>query len=109
MAIRDKTLRTNPQIINAMKYARQNHKPIHFIGLVSDGGVHSMDSHLYALCDIANEFQVEAFIHALMDGRDTDPHSGIGYMMDLLSYIEGKTARVASVCGRYYTMDRDKR
>jgi len=109
MAIRDKTLANNPQIISAMEYARNNHKHIHFIGLVSDGGVHSMDRHLYALCDIANEFHVDGFIHALMDGRDTDPRSGIGYMMDLLSHIEGKTTRVASVCGRYYTMDRDKR
>jgi 2,3-bisphosphoglycerate-independent phosphoglycerate mutase len=80
------------------------------MGLVSDGGVHSHINHLKALCDIAQENGVaDVFIHAFMDGRDTDPEGGEGYLNDLLQHIEGQSAKLASVIGRYYAMDRDKR
>ncbi len=110
-AVRERELHNHPVVLKAMHYVRQNDKNLHFIGLVSDGGVHSHINHLKALCDIAGENGVgdRAFVHAFMDGRDTDPQSGLGFLQELLSHNEGNGARLASVIGRYYAMDRDKR
>lgn len=94
----------------AFRYAKENQKAVHFLGLLSDGGVHSMDTHLYKLCDITKEYGLEeVYIHALMDGRDTDPRSGLTYIKKLVSHLEQSNGKVASLIGRYYTMDRDKR
>lgn len=109
-AIKDNSISENKVLFDAYKYAKENNKDIHLIGLVSDGGVHSSVEHLYKLCDLGNDFGVDnIFIHALMDGRDTDPRSGVGYMGDLQQHLEKSRGKVASICGRYYTMDRDKR
>lgn len=109
-AIEDNSIEENEVINTAYKYAKDNGKAVHFIGLISDGGVHSMDYHLYKLCDIAQKYELEdVFIHALMDGRDTDPKSGLGYMKNLANHLVSSAGKIASVCGRYYTMDRDKR
>ncbi len=109
-AVKEKTLHEHPVVLEAMKYAKKNDKALHFIGLVSDGGVHSHINHLKALCDIADEQKVSnTYIHALTDGRDCDPKSGYGFLKDFLDHIDGKTPQLASVIGRYYGMDRDKR
>jgi 2,3-bisphosphoglycerate-independent phosphoglycerate mutase len=109
-AIDDRELHQNKVLLDALHYAKANNKPVHLMGLVSDGGVHSHINHLKALCDIAQENGVaDVFIHAFMDGRDTDPEGGEGYLNDLLQHIEGQSAKLASVIGRYYAMDRDKR
>ncbi len=109
-AIEDKTLHQNPVIGEALAYARSNGKKVHLLGLVSDGGVHSHINHLKALCDICEEQgQKEVFIHAFMDGRDTDPKGGASYLASVLEHIEGTRVELASVIGRYYAMDRDKR
>lgn len=108
--IRENTIGKNPEIIKAFQYAKDNNKSVHFIGLVSDGGVHSMDSHLYKLCDITKEYGLQnVFIHALTDGRDTDPHSGMGFVQNLENHLKTSNGKIASLVGRYYTMDRDKR
>lgn len=108
--IREDKISQNPLIAEAYRYAKDFDKQVHVIGLLSDGGVHSSEKHLYKLCDIAKEYGLKnVYIHALMDGRDTDPRSGLGYMSDLLDHLNNSTGKVASVCGRYYTMDRDKR
>mgnify|MGYP001393857025 CR=1 FL=1 len=89
-------------------YAKQNNKALHFIGLVSDGGIHSHQNHLYKLCELAQKEGIEkVFVHAFMDGRDCDPKSGKGFIQELEKNLFG--AKIASVCGRYYAMDRDKR
>lgn len=103
-------IKENKQLISALTYAKENNKSVHFLGLVSDGGVHSMDTHLYALCDLTKDYNLKkVFIHALTDGRDTDPHSGLGYLTNLNNHIENTDVKVATLSGRYYTMDRDKR
>ena len=109
IACRDNSIMQNPEVVNAYTYARDNKKKIHFLGLVSDGGVHSSLDHLLKLIDIAKEYNVEGFVHAFMDGRDTDPKSGKGFIDQLVKYTEGTTSKLASVIGRYYAMDRDKR
>ncbi len=109
-AIRDKALHQNPVLLKALSYAKQNGKPLHLMGLLSDGGVHSHINHLKALCDIAHEAGVgKVFIHAFMDGRDTDPKSGIAYVQELQAHIEHTNARLATLVGRYFSMDRDNR
>ncbi len=109
-AIDAKILDKNPTLLEAFKYARENHQKVHFIGLVSDGGVHSHINHLKALCTIAkNEGLSEVFIHAFTDGRDTDPQSGLGFIQDLEKHLQNSVGKIASVIGRYYAMDRDKR
>ena len=109
-AVEDNSIRDNVQLIKAFAHAKKNHKAVHLIGLVSDGGVHSSDKHLYKLCDIAGESGVEElFIHAITDGRDTDPRSGAGYIQELEDHLLHSAGQIASVIGRYYSMDRDKR
>jgi 2,3-bisphosphoglycerate-independent phosphoglycerate mutase len=109
-AVAEGTLASEPVLVEALEYAKSNNKKVHFIGLVSDGGVHSHIDHLKALCSIAAENGLEnVFIHAFMDGRDTDPKSGVGYMQDLQNHLDKSTGKVASVIGRFYAMDRDKR
>jgi 2,3-bisphosphoglycerate-independent phosphoglycerate mutase len=109
-ACRTGEIRSNETLRQAFTYARDKGVKVHFMGLLSDGGVHSLDSHLYALCDMTMEFGLkDVFIHGFGDGRDTDPKSGKGYMAALLSHLEKSNGRVASFIGRYYAMDRDKR
>lgn len=109
-AIQDNSIAENPQLIDAFRYARDNKKSVHFIGLVSDGGVHSLDEHLYKLCDMTRDYKVEKiFIHALTDGRDTDPKSGLGFIRELEEHLQNSNGTIATLAGRYYTMDRDKR
>ncbi len=109
IACRDNSILENPAVVSAYTYARDNKKKIHFLGLVSDGGVHSSLDHLLKLVDIAKEYNAEAYVHCFMDGRDTDPKSGKGFIEQLDSYTQGTTTKIASVIGRYYAMDRDKR
>jgi 2,3-bisphosphoglycerate-independent phosphoglycerate mutase len=110
VAIRDKSLHQNPAVLNAINYCKANHKKLHLIGLVSDGGVHSHINHLEALCDIAQENKLtDVFIHAFTDGRDTDPKGGLNYLNNLNEHLKHSTGKIASVIGRYYAMDRDKR
>ena len=109
-AITDRTLHTNEILVNAFKYAKENNKAVHFIGLVSDGGVHAHINHLKALCDAAGEQNLtDVFIHAFLDGRDTDPNSGLNFIKDLSQHLETSTGKIASLIGRYYAMDRDTR
>ncbi|MBL7884120.1 MAG: 2,3-bisphosphoglycerate-independent phosphoglycerate mutase [Bacteroidia bacterium] len=109
-AIREKTIEDNKTLVNAFEYAKQSNKNIHLIGLVSEGGVHSSQEHLHYLCDMAQNRNIEnVFIHAFTDGRDTDPKSGLGYLTNLENHLKKSSGKVASVIGRYYAMDRDKR
>lgn len=97
-------------LVEAFAYAKAHGKAVHFLGLVSNGGVHSLDRHLYALCDMASEAGLDrVYIHAFTDGRDTDPKSGLGFLRSLEEHIKGGTVKLVSVVGRYYAMDRDKR
>ncbi|MDE6264046.1 MAG: 2,3-bisphosphoglycerate-independent phosphoglycerate mutase [Paramuribaculum sp.] len=109
-ACKDGSIMENPEIKSAFSYARDNGKAIHFMGLTSDGGVHSSLDHLFALCDIAKAYGLEkVYIHCFMDGRDTDPHSGKGFIEQLRAHCEKSAGTIASIIGRYYAMDRDKR
>ena len=108
-SIADKSILKNPEIVSAFSYAQSTGKGIHFMGLTSTGGVHSSLDHLYALCDIAKEYNLEkVFIHCFMDGRDTDPRSGKGFIKDVEAHCAKSAGVVASIIGRYYAMDRDK-
>jgi 2,3-bisphosphoglycerate-independent phosphoglycerate mutase len=110
LAIRDHSFHTNPAIMETIEYVNRNGKKLHLIGLVSDGGVHSHINHLKALCDVAHEHSCkDVFIHAFTDGRDTDPKSGTGFLKDLQSHLKTSSGKIASVIGRYYAMDRDRR
>ena len=109
-AIREGSIMENPEIKSAFSYAKESGKAIHFMGLTSDGGVHSSLDHLYALCDIAAKYGLEkVYIHCFMDGRDTDPHSGKGFIEELQAHCKKSAGTIASIIGRYYAMDRDKR
>ncbi len=109
-AIRDGELQKNEALVEAMQYAKDNGKAFHLMGLVSDGGVHAHHRHLMALCDAAAEFGLEKiYIHAFTDGRDTDPKSGKGFLKEVLDHVQGKPVELATITGRYYAMDRDKR
>ncbi len=109
-SIADGSIRRNPEIVSAFEYARQTGKAIHFMGLTSDGGVHSSLEHLFALCDIAKDYELQdVFIHCFMDGRDTDPESGKGFVEQVEKHCAESAGVVATVTGRYYAMDRDKR
>ena len=108
--IEEGKIASNPTLTNAFKHAKSNNVSVHFIGLVSDGGVHSLDTHLYKLCDLTKSYGLDkVFIHALTDGRDTDPQSGLGFIRNLEKHLETSNGTIASLVGRYYTMDRDKR
>ncbi len=109
-AIADGSFAENQEIKNAFTYAQKNGVPIHFMGLASAGGVHSSLGHLYALCDTAKAYGLDkVFIHAFMDGRDTDPKSGAGFLQEIQDHCKQSTGTIASVVGRYYAMDRDHR
>ena len=109
-ALQDGELSQNPVLLKAFEYAVENRKNVHFIGLVSDGGVHSHIDHLKGLCRIASERGIERFyVHAFMDGRDTDPNGGFSYLKDLQTTLNQTGGKIASVIGRYYAMDRDRR
>jgi 2,3-bisphosphoglycerate-independent phosphoglycerate mutase len=109
-AVRERELHQNPVLLETLRYAKANDKALHLFGLVSDGGVHSHHAHLAALCAIAAENGLEKiFIHAFTDGRDTDPKSGLGFIREVLDWVEPTGAQLASVVGRYYAMDRDQR
>lgn len=110
IACRDNSITQNPAVVKAYSYAKEHNKSIHFLGLVSDGGVHSSQDHLHKLLDIAKEYGIEkAYVHCFMDGRDTDPKSGKGYIENLVAHTEKSAGKIASIIGRYYAMDRDKR
>ncbi len=111
VAIRDGSFQQNPAILASIAYAKENNKPLHLIGLVSDGGVHSHINHIKALVSLCKDKGLEqVFIHVFTDGRDTDPKSGLGFVMELQNHLDSiNTGKIASVTGRYYAMDRDKR
>ena len=110
LSCRDNSILKNPEIVSAFSYAKENGKNVHFMGLTSDGGVHSSLDHLFKLCDIAKEYNIEnTFVHCFMDGRDTDPKSGKGFIEQLEAHCAKSAGKVASIIGRYYAMDRDKR
>jgi len=109
-AVDEKELDKNPVLAAAYDYARLQQKPVHLIGLVSDGGVHSHIKHLEGLCTIAhNRGLKNVFVHAFLDGRDTDPKGGVGYLTHLQQHLKKTTGTIATIVGRYYAMDRDKR
>lgn len=109
-ACADNSILENKEIQNAFGYAKQQGVKIHFMGLVSDGGVHSSLQHLFKLCDIAKEYGIDnAYVHCFMDGRDTDPKSGKGFIEALQAHCKQSAGHIATIVGRYYAMDRDKR
>ena len=110
-ACADGSILKNPEIVNAYEYAKQQGKNVHLMGLTSNGGVHSSLDHLFKLVEIGKEYGVkQTFVHCFMDGRDTDPKSGIGFIEQLLAKCnEAGNAQIASIIGRFYAMDRDKR
>ena len=109
-ACRDNSIFENKEIVTAFEYAKANGVDVHFMGLVSDGGVHSSLDHLLKLCDISNHYGIKnSFVHCFMDGRDTDPRSGKGFIETLENHLAGTNGKIASIIGRYYAMDRDKR
>ncbi|MBN9298415.1 MAG: 2,3-bisphosphoglycerate-independent phosphoglycerate mutase [Filimonas sp.] len=110
VAIRTGEFAKNEHLLASIRYAKQNSKPLHLLGLVSNGGVHSHINHLKAICDVAKaEGLTEVYIHAFTDGRDCDPKSGLGFMKELQTHLYGSVGQIATVSGRYYAMDRDKR
>ncbi len=110
VAIREKEFQQNKILLNSIHYAKENNKTLHLMGLVSNGGVHSHINHLKAILDTCklNQFS-NVLIHAFTDGRDTDPKSGIDFIRDLQGYLNNSVGHIATICGRYYAMDRDKR
>jgi len=107
---RDNSILENPEIKRAYEYAKNNDKQIHFLGLVSDGGVHSSMDHLFKLTEISQLYGIDkSYIHCFMDGRDTDPKSGIGFIEQLENHLKTTGGKIATIVGRYYAMDRDKR
>ncbi len=110
LAVENKNVNQEKPLIDAFKYALENNKKVHFLGLVSNGGVHSHTSHLYGLLDAAKEYGLEKiFVHAFTDGRDVDPKSALLDIANLEEYVKDSNAKIATVIGRYYAMDRDKR
>ncbi|OIR12003.1 2,3-bisphosphoglycerate-independent phosphoglycerate mutase [mine drainage metagenome] len=110
VAIRTGELATNEQLLASIRFAKQNNKPLHLLGLVSDGGVHSHINHVKAIADVCKkEGLTEVYVHAFTDGRDCDPKSGLGFIKDLQDHLDNSVGKIATVTGRYYAMDRDKR
>lgn len=109
-ACKDGSIMQNPEIVAAYEYAKKNNKSLHLMGLTSNGGVHSSLDHLFKLIDIAKEYGIEnTYVHCFMDGRDTDPKSGKGFIAELQKHCNEQTGAIASIIGRFYAMDRDKR
>ena len=109
-ACKDGSILQNPEIVSAYEYAKANGKAVHLMGLTSNGGVHSSLEHLFTLTDISEKYGIaETYVHCFMDGRDTDPRSGKGFIEQLTAHIEGTNTHIASIVGRFYAMDRDKR
>lgn len=110
LACKNNSIDTEPAVMEMLNYTKQNKKDLHLIGLVSDGGVHSSQEHLHHLLSVAKNNNVEnIFVHAFTDGRDTDPKSGFGFIEKLLAHMKSSTGKLASITGRYFAMDRDKR
>ncbi|MBF8148445.1 2,3-bisphosphoglycerate-independent phosphoglycerate mutase [Winogradskyella sp. F6397] len=110
LAVENNTLREEPVLKTAFEYAKANNKNVHLLGLVSDGGVHSHINHLYGLLNATHDYGLEnVFVHAFTDGRDVDPKSGAGFISNLEDHLKKTSGKLASVSGRYYAMDRDKR
>jgi 2,3-bisphosphoglycerate-independent phosphoglycerate mutase len=110
MAVEKNTLKDEPVLEQAFDYAKKNDKSVHFLGLLSDGGVHSHINHLKGLATAAHEYGItKKYVHAFTDGRDVDPHSGKGFVEELIPHLEKTNSKLASIIGRYYAMDRDKR
>ena len=110
VAVRDGSFAKNEVLLNAIRFAKKNNKPLHLLGLVSNGGVHSHINHLKAIIDDCKKENLsDVFIHAFTDGRDCDPKSGLGFIKDLQGHLNNSVGKIASVSGRYYSMDRDKR
>lgn len=110
MAVKNKTLGKEKELLDAISYAKENNKNIHLLGLVSDGGIHSHIDHLKGLLDVAAEHNLKnVFLHAFTDGRDCDPKSGISFIETIQNYMKETTGELATVTGRYFAMDRDKR
>ncbi len=110
VAIRTGEFAANKTLLASIRFAKTNNKPLHLLGLVSDGGVHSHTSHIKAICDVCKaEGLSEVYIHAFTDGRDTDPKSGLGFITGLQAHLNNSVGKIATVSGRYYAMDRDKR
>lgn len=109
-AIKEGSFAQNRVLTEAFEYAKKNKRKVHLLGLVSNGGVHSAMDHLFGLCDVAKQHDFnDLFIHAFTDGRDTDPKSGLGFINELENHLTQSAGTIATVCGRYYAMDRDKR
>ena len=109
-ACKDGSIMQNPGIVAACTYAKENGKKLHLMGLTSDGGVHSSLDHLFKLIEVAKEYGLDkTFVHCFMDGRDTDPKSGVGFISQLTEVCAANGAAIASIVGRFYAMDRDKR
>jgi 2,3-bisphosphoglycerate-independent phosphoglycerate mutase len=110
LAVKNKTLNTEKVLVEAFNYAKTNNKDVHFLGLLSDGGVHSHITHLFGLLEAANDFGLKnTYVHAFTDGRDVDPKSGLGFLTQLESHLKNTNSKLATVTGRYFAMDRDKR
>ena len=110
VAVRTGELFENETMLQTIRHARENNKPLHLIGLVSDGGVHSHINHLKAIISLCHKEQLkEVYVHAFTDGRDCDPKSGLGFINELQHHLDENVGRIATVIGRYYAMDRDKR
>ncbi len=110
LAIQNNTLKNETVLVDALKYAKDTNKNIHLLGLVSDGGVHSHINHIKGLLNTANDMKIDnIFLHAFTDGRDVDPKSGKSHIKNIINHMEKSTGKLASVIGRYYAMDRDKR
>ncbi len=110
VAIREGEFQKNIALLRSIQYAKDNHTALHLLGLVSNGGVHSHINHLKSILDVCKQYGLEkVYIHAFMDGRDCDPKSGLGFMEELQQHVKISTGKIATVSGRYYAMDRDKR
>ena len=110
VAVKNGEFQKNEVLLNSLKYAKENNKSLHLLGLVSDGGVHSHINHLKAITLLCKEKNIEnVYVHAFTDGRDTDPKSGLNFLEDLQKHLDKTTGKIATINGRYYAMDRDKR